>query len=46
MKNYAKLVSPQAYIQLTLVVSNLVDSNFRLSRIFIEVLNFVVYKCI
>jgi hypothetical protein len=33
-------------IQLTLVVSNSVDSNFRLSRIFIEVPNFVVYKYI
>ena len=31
-------------IQLTLNVSNSVDSNFRLSQIFIEVLNFVVYK--
>ena len=31
-------------VQLTLVVSNSVDSNFRLSRIFIEVPNFVVYK--
>ena len=29
-------------IQLTLIVSNSVDSNFRLSRIFIEVPNFVV----
>jgi hypothetical protein len=36
----------QMYIQLTLVVSNSVDSNFRLSRIFIEVPNFVVYKYI
>ena len=34
------------YIQLTLIVSNSVDSNFRLSRIFIEVPNFVVYKYI
>ena len=34
------------YIQLTLVVSNSVDSNFRLSRIFIEVSIFVVYKYI
>jgi hypothetical protein len=33
-------------IQLTLIVSNSVDSNFRLSRIFIEVPNFVVYKYI
>ena len=33
-------------VQLTLVVSNSVDSNFRLSRIFIEVPNFVVYKYI
>ena len=31
-------------IQLTLIVSNSVDSNFRLSLIFIEVPNFVVYK--
>ena len=30
-------------IQLTLIVSILVDSNFRSSQIFIEVLNFVVY---
>jgi hypothetical protein len=34
------------HVQLTLVVSNSVDSNFRLSRIFIEVPNFVVYKYI
>ena len=34
------------HIQLTLIVSNSVDSNFRLSRIFIEVPNFVVYKYI
>jgi hypothetical protein len=33
-------------IQLTLIVSNSVDSNFWLSRIFIEVPNFVVYKYI
>jgi hypothetical protein len=33
-------------IQLTLIVLNSVDSNFRLSRIFIEVPNFVVYKYI
>ena len=33
-------------VQFTLIVSNLVDSNFRLSRIFIEVPNFVVYKYI
>ena len=33
-------------VQLTLIVSNSVDSNFRLSRIFIEVPNFVVYKYI
>ena len=33
-------------IQLTLIVSNSVDSNLRLSRIFIEVPNFVVYKYI
>jgi hypothetical protein len=33
-------------IQLTLIVSNSVDSNFRLSQIFIEVPNFVVYKYI
>ena len=33
-------------IQLTLIVSNSVDSNFRLSRIVIEVPNFVVYKYI
>jgi hypothetical protein len=33
-------------IQLTLIVSNSVDSNFRLSRIFIKVPNFVVYKYI
>ena len=33
-------------VQLTLIVSNSVDSNFRLSQIFIEVLNFVVYKYI
>jgi hypothetical protein len=31
-------------VQLTLIVSNSVDLNFRLSRIFIEVPNFVVYK--
>ena len=30
-------------LQLTLIVSNSVDSNFRLSRIFIEVPNIVVY---
>ena len=29
-----------------LIVSNSVDSNFRLSRIFVEVPNFVVYKYI
>jgi hypothetical protein len=43
-------VMPKMYfiykVQLTLVVSNSVDSNFRLSRIFIEVPNFVVYKYI
>ena len=39
LKNETKL-------QLTLIVSNSVDSNFRLSRIFIEVPNFVVYKYI
>ena len=33
-------------IQLTLIVSNSVDSNFRLSRIFIKVPKFVVYKYI
>ena len=33
-------------IQLTLIVSNSVDSNFRLSQFFIEVPNFVVYKYI
>jgi hypothetical protein len=33
-------------IQLTLIVSNSVDSNFRLSQICIEVPNFVVYKYI
>ena len=33
-------------VQLTLIVSTSVDSNFRLSRIFIEVPNFVVYKYI
>jgi hypothetical protein len=33
-------------VQLTLIVSNSVDSNFRLSQIFIEVPNFVVYKYI
>ena len=33
-------------VQLTLVVSNSVDSNFQLNRIFIEVPNFVVYKYI
>jgi hypothetical protein len=33
-------------LHLTLVVSNSVDSNFRLSRIFIEVPNIVVYKYI
>jgi hypothetical protein len=33
-------------IQLTLVVSNSVDSNFQLIQIFIEVPNFVVYKYI
>ena len=38
--------SDNAHIQLTLIVSNSVDSNFRLSRIFIEVPNFVVYKYI
>ena len=32
------------HVQLTLIVSNSVDSNFRLSQIFIEVPNFVVYK--
>ena len=36
----------QAELQLTLIVSNSVDSNFPLSRIFIEVPNFVVYKYI
>ena len=30
-------------IQLTLIVSNSVDSNFRLSQIFIEVPNFVEF---
>jgi hypothetical protein len=34
------------YIQLTLIVSNSVDSNFRLSQILIEFPNFVVYKYI
>ena len=38
--------SDYLHIQLTLIVSNSVDSNFRLSRIFIEVPNFIVYKYI
>jgi hypothetical protein len=48
-KNPQKFVQPglqENTIQLTLVFSNSVDSNFRLSQMFIEVPNFVVYKYI
>ena len=48
---YISIIPPNIFsykhgIQLTLIVSNSVDSNFRLSRIFIKVPNFVVYKYI
>ena len=43
---WLKLLPTILQLQLTLIVSNSVDSNFRLSRICIEAPNFVVYKYI